>query len=139
MKVQHTSAMPRRPDPQRARTGLAERLSERRGEIERAVITRVYAIADPKEAADPTYAEGLRTAVGAAIDYGQAVVDRSQARSPQVPAALLTQARIAARNGVTLDTVLRRYFAGYTIFGDFLVEEAHGDERVSTTELKLIL
>jgi len=131
--------MPRRPDPQRARASLAKRLRERRAEIERAVITRVYAIADPKEASDPTYAEGLRTALGAAIDYGLASIEQSQARAPLVPAALLAQARVAARNGVTLDTVLRRYFAGYTIFGDFLVEEAHGDESVSATELKRIL
>jgi hypothetical protein len=54
-----------------------------------------------------------------------------------VPAALLTQARIAARNGITLDTVLRRYFAGYTLLIDFLVGEAQGN--VSPTELKQLL
>src|SRR4249919_3321922 len=119
--------MPRRPDSRRARATLVERLAERRSEIERAVTTMVYAIADPKEATDPTYVEGLRMAIDAAIDYALASVEQSQARPPQVPAAVLTQARIAARNGVTLDTVLRRYFAGYTLFGDFLVEEANGD------------
>jgi hypothetical protein len=31
--------------------------------------------------------------------------------------------RLAARKGVRLDTVLRRYLAGYTLFGDFLIEE----------------
>jgi hypothetical protein len=138
VKARRTSAMPRRPDPQRARATLAERLGERRGEIERAVTTRVYAIADPREAADPTYAEGLRAAVDAAIDYGLASIEQSQAHPPQIPAALLAQAHIAARNGVPLDTVLRRYFAGYTIFGDFLVEEAHG-EGVTPAELKRIL
>jgi DNA-binding PucR family transcriptional regulator len=131
--------MPRRPDPQRARAALAERLAERRAEIERAVITRVHAIADPKGAADSTYAEGLRTAVGAAIDYGLASIEQSQARPPLVPAALLTQARIAARNGITLDTVLRRYFAGYTLFGDFLVGEMQDDDSVSAAELQSLL
>jgi hypothetical protein len=53
MRAQRTQAMPRRPDPQRARATLAGHLRERRAEIEWAVITRVYAIADPKEAADP--------------------------------------------------------------------------------------
>jgi hypothetical protein len=37
---------------------------------------------------------------------------------------MLTQARQAARNRVGLETVLRRYFAGYTVLGDFLVQEA---------------
>src|SRR3954451_17211468 len=124
---------------ERARTELAERLRERRGEIERALITRVYAIADPAEAADPTYAEGLRMAVGAAIDYGLAGINRGQARPPSHPAARVALPRVAARNGVTLDTVLRRYFAGYTLFGDFLMGEAQGDHGVSAAELKRLL
>jgi hypothetical protein len=36
----------------------------------------------------------------------------------------LVQARVAARGGVELDTVLRRYFAGYALIGNFMVEEA---------------
>jgi GGDEF-like domain/PucR C-terminal helix-turn-helix domain len=139
VKAKRTSAMPRRQDPQRARAALAERLDARRAELERAATTRAHAIADPKEAADPAYAEGLRMAVAAAIDYGIASIEQSQARPPLVPAALLAQARIAARNGITLDTVLRRYFAGYTLFVDFLLGEAHGDESVSSAELKHIL
>jgi hypothetical protein len=42
---------------------------------------------------------------------------------PQVPQVLLSQARLAARNGVKLDTVLRRYFAGFALFGDFVIGE----------------
>jgi hypothetical protein len=37
---------------------------------------------------------------------------------------LLVQARLAARSDVSLDIVLRRYFAGYSLLGDFLVGEA---------------
>ncbi|HET7054136.1 MAG TPA: helix-turn-helix domain-containing protein [Solirubrobacterales bacterium] len=36
----------------------------------------------------------------------------------------MAQARLAARAKVPLDTVLRRYFAGYTLLGDFVLEEA---------------
>jgi hypothetical protein len=36
----------------------------------------------------------------------------------------LAQARLAARNRIALETVLRRYFAGHALLGDFLVEEA---------------
>ncbi len=109
---------------ERARAELAERLRERKGEIEEALLTRTYAIADPKEAANPEYAQGLRAAVAAALDYGLAVVEHGEERAPQVPVLLLAQARLAARNGVPLDTVLRRYFAGYTLLGDFIVQEA---------------
>ena len=45
-------------------------------------------------------------------------------RAPAVPAVLTAQARLDARDGVSLDTVLRRYFAGTAVFGDFLAEEA---------------
>jgi hypothetical protein len=49
---------------------------------------------------------------------------------------LLTQARIAARNGIPLDTVLRRYFAGYTLLGDFLMQEADNGSLVGDQALK---
>jgi hypothetical protein len=109
---------------ERARSELAERLRARRGEIEEALLTRTYAIADPKEAADPEYAQGLRAAVSAALDFGLSAVEHGEERSPQVPVLLLAQARLAARNNIPLDTVLRRYFAGYTTLGDFIVQEA---------------
>lgn len=54
-----------------------------------------------------------------------------------MPTKLLVQARLAARSGVRLDTVLRRYFAGYTLFGDYVVQEANRD--LDGAELKAIL
>lgn len=124
---------------ERVRLELAERLRERRGDIGQAVITRALSIADPTEAGDPSCTESLRAAVDAAVDYGLASIDGSQARSPRVPTVLLAQARVAARNGVTLDTVLRRYFAGYTLLCDFLTEEAQKSESVSPAELERLL
>ncbi len=109
---------------ERARGELAARLRERRGEIEDALLTRTYSIADPREAADPEYEQGLRAAVSAALEYGLAAVERGEERAPPAPVLLLAQAHLAARNGVPLDAVLRRYFAGYTLLGDFIVQEA---------------
>lgn len=103
---------------------LHARLWARRAEIEEAVLTRAYAVSDPAGVDDPTYAEGLRAAISAAVDYALKGTGSSERSQPQIPAALLVQARIAARSGVGLDTVLRRYFAGYALLGDFLVEEA---------------
>ena len=103
---------------------LASRLRERLPEIQAAVATRVYAISDPHEIADPAYLQGLNAALATAVDYRLAVIELGERRVPDVPTVLLAQARLDARDGVSLETVLRRYFAGNALFGDFLVEEA---------------
>ena len=107
-----------------AQVELAECLVERRDEIEQTLLTRVYAVSDPGDVNDPAYREGLRAAVAAAIDYALAGVESPNHEPPPVPPVLLSQARLAAQSKVGLDTVLRRYFAGYTLLGDFLIEEA---------------
>jgi GGDEF-like domain len=62
--------------------------------------------------------------VGAALQYGLAALRHGTDDPPPVPPVLLAQARLAARNGVNLDTVLRRYFSGFALFGDFVIGEA---------------
>ena len=114
---------------EQARAELTIRLRERQAEIEQAVLTRTYAVSGTSgpvdlETLDPTYLQGLRAAVSAAVDYALAVFEHGEERAPSLPFALLTQTRLAARNGVGLDTVLRRYSAGYVLLSDFLVEEA---------------
>lgn len=103
---------------------MLERLRARSPEIERAVLTRVYSLEDPGGVRDPAYTAGLKTAVCAGLAYAIAAVGRGESRPAPIPTALLGQARFAARNGVSLDTVLRRYFAGHTVLGDFLEQEA---------------
>ncbi len=106
------------------RDELAARLRARRAEIEQAMLARVHAVSDPGAVDDPEYAAGLRTAVSAALDYGIAAIEASEDRRRPVPPELLAQARGAARNGVSLDTVLRRYFAGCSLLSDFALGEA---------------
>jgi hypothetical protein len=113
---------------QAVRVVLVERLRERLPELEGAVATRIYSISDPREVADPGYLHGLNEAVAAAIEYRLAVLESGERQAPDAPAVLLAQARLDARDGVPLDTVLRRYFAGNALFGDFLVEEAERAE-----------
>lgn len=119
-----------------ARAELRARLEARTAEIQAAISTRVAAIADPAATADPAYIEGLRRAVAAAIDYGIAAVEASESREPPVPIELLAQARLAARNSIPLDTVLRRYFAGYSLLGFYLIEEAGRDGLMGGTALQ---
>jgi hypothetical protein len=121
------------------RRGLTARLRERRAEIEHATLTRVSSIADPKENPDPEYSEGIRAAVSAAIDFGIEAVERSEEHPPPLPTVLLSQARLAARHGVKLETVLRRYLAGYTLLGDFLIEESERAGPLDGASLKRLL
>lgn len=110
------------------RTTLAARLRERLPELQGAVATRIYSISDPRTVADPSYLQGLNGALAAAIEYRLAVLEAGERQAPPIPAALLAQARLDARDRVSLDTVLRRYFAGNVLFGDFLVNEAERAE-----------
>jgi PucR C-terminal helix-turn-helix domain/GGDEF-like domain len=119
-------------------SALATRLRERLPEIRAAVSTRVFAISDPHDVADPAYLEGLNAALAAAIDHRIEVLEVGERHVPAVPPILLAQARLDARDGVPLDTVLRRYFAGNALFGDFLVEEAERAE-VPSSDLRRLL
>lgn len=121
------------------RTVMAERLLARRAEIEKATLTRVYALVDPAQRKGPEYAHGLRAAVSAALDHGFEALRRSEERPPPIPAVLLAQARLAARGGISLDTVLRRYFAGYTLFGDFVIQEADAEGWLQGAALQRLL
>jgi hypothetical protein len=113
------------PDLPGAATELSRRLRARKAELEREILTSVYSVADPAEANDSAYVQGLREAVGIAIDYALQAIERGGGeQAPSVPPELLAQARLAARAEVSLDTVLRRYFAGFALFGDFLIQEA---------------
>jgi hypothetical protein len=107
-----------------SRAGLSERLRERRAEIEEAVLTRAHALGQESESTDLAYRQGLRAAVSVAIDFAIEVIECGEEAPPAPPPLLLAQARLAARNGVGLDTVLRRYSAGYVLLSDFIVEEA---------------
>lgn len=100
----------RRPpqSPERRRAEIAARLNARRHEIAETILARLHAVSDLSEEQDVEYLEGLRAAVAAAIGYALAGVQHGEERSGQIPAAVLSQARNAARNRVGLDIVLRR-------------------------------
>ena len=124
---------------QRVAAALAARLHGRRGEIEGAILTRALALAPPPEAAGPDYVEGLRRAVATALEHGIDGIEPGGDADPRAPEVLLAQARLAARSGVSLDTVLRRYVAGYALLGDFTVEEAEREGDIGPAELKRTL
>ena len=73
--------------------------------------------------ADPGYAAGVRAAIGTALAYGIEALEAADELPPPIPIDLLAQAGRAASHGVSLDTVLRRYFTGYAFLSKFVVEE----------------
>jgi PucR C-terminal helix-turn-helix domain/GGDEF-like domain len=93
-------------------------------EIEATVLTRVNSVVDTADVADAEYAGGLRAAVSAALAYAIAALAEPEGRPAPLPVELLAQARRAARAGVPLDAVLRRYVAGHALLSDFIVTEA---------------
>lgn len=120
------------------RSALVVRLRERLPQLQEAIGTRIYSISDPHEVADGGYLDGLNAALAAAVDFRLAVLEVGERRAPAVPEVLLAQARLDARDRVPLDTVLRRYFAGNALFGDFLVEEAERAEVPPSTLRRLL-
>lgn len=116
-----------------------EWLQSRRPEIEGIALARTYDVSDPARVKDPEYVAGLRAAVSAALDYGFAGIELGEERAGPPPVALLIQARHAARSGVDLDTVLRRYIAGYALLGDFIMQAVEdGALSLQTVDLRRI-
>ena len=118
------AARPAGPSHRAERPGLHDLLAAHREEIQREILNRVTSISDPREVPDPRYAEGLREAVGVALDYALEALELGEAATPPPPPALLAQARLAARVGIGLDAVLLRYFAGYALLSEALVSHA---------------
>lgn len=110
---------------ERGRIELMVRVRARRDELEDAVFSRIregdYASSGD---GDAEYVAGLRAAVKAAIEYALAGLEPGERADEPPPPQAISQARRAARFGVNLDTVLRRYVLGSTMLGDLLVEEA---------------
>jgi hypothetical protein len=106
------------------RAELVARLRARSAEIEDTVFNRVRQMANPVERDDPEYRAYLRATVAEAIDYALLGIERGEDWEGPIPEAAMVQARRAARTGVKLDAVLRRYAAGDRLVGEFVVDEA---------------
>jgi hypothetical protein len=102
---------------------LAEQLRERRPEIEKAIFAQVHVGFDPAGREDAEYVAGVRAAVVEAVEYSLVGLTHGERWLGSIPPAAAAQARRAARNGVSLETVLHRYTAGNTLMEDFLMQE----------------
>jgi PucR C-terminal helix-turn-helix domain len=101
-------------------------LRGRQAEIESAIFARVGSLASgPVGDGDGEYVAGLRATVAAAVDYVLSGIERGEGwGSVSVPREVAAQAHRAARNGIGLETVMRRYMVGQALLWDFILEEA---------------
>jgi hypothetical protein len=118
---------------------LCARLSARRLEIEQAVLARICAVSNPVDAQNGEYAAGLRLAISAGVSHGLSGVELGEDRAKPVPVTLLSQTRQAARRGIGFDVLMRRYFAGYTLFGDFIQQAVEEGAPLRGTHLRRVL
>jgi hypothetical protein len=102
---------------------VATQLRLRHEEIEQTILAYVRdTVPDRIGDLDVEYALGLRAAVVAAVEYGLTGIEMGDEWLAPIPLEVLIQARRAVRSGVGLDTVLRRYIAGYTLLEDFVMD-----------------
>jgi DNA-binding PucR family transcriptional regulator len=94
-------------------------------EIVQAIYAHIQeAVTDPVGGQDPTYQNGVLAAVAAVLDYCLEAIEHGPGWSGPIPPEAADQARRAARSGVSLGTVIRRYVAAHSRLGDFVAEEA---------------
>lgn len=106
------------------RSLLADRVRSRAPEIRQAILDRLYGMEEEAPTRDAEYLRGLREAVTCGVDYGIALLKEGLERDPQVPIALVVQARLAARQGISLEIVIGRYLAGKKLLAHSILEEA---------------
>ncbi len=117
------------------RAELVDKLRARSGEIEDALVERVQALSEDAEGDDPDYRAGLRATVAESLDYALLGIERGDEWEGPMPPAAAAQARRAARSGVALETVLRRYAAGDRLVGEFIVAETSGMPHEQTRQI----
>jgi hypothetical protein len=117
------------------RTELVQKLRARSGEIEDALVAHVESLSEDAEGDDPDYRAGIRATVAESLDYALQGIERGDAWEGPMPAAAAAQARRAARSGVPLETVLRRYAAGDRLVGEFIVDETAGMSQEQTRQI----
>lgn len=104
---------------------IAERLQARRSDVANAIATRINAsVPVSADTSDPVYQAGMIAAVTAVLDYCLEAIEHGLEWSGPVPPEAIAQAHRAARAGVNMGTVLRRYVAGQGRFSKFVAEEA---------------
>jgi hypothetical protein len=103
------------------RRELAARVRARSAEIEQALVARIGALAEFEM--DTEFLVGLQTASQETIDYALSAVEEGEGWSMAVPPSVAAQIRLLAREGASLEVVLRGYSTVHNVLMEFLTEE----------------
>jgi sugar diacid utilization regulator len=122
-----------------ARVDLSNNLRSRRREIEGTVLARLFALSNATPDLGSRLAADVSDSVEAAIAYGLTTVEDGEHNTEPIPATLLARARIASRIGIGLDTVIRHYVAGYSVFVDNIISAAHEHGHAQEITLRRVL
>jgi hypothetical protein len=110
-------------------TGLAHSVRSRGEGLRIAILDRICAVAcDASSAESDEYMAGLRATAVSAVDYALRGLEEGGDSGAPIPANVLAQARRAAQAGVSLETVLLRYTAGYGVLTEVIIAEAAAQE-----------
>jgi AcrR family transcriptional regulator len=109
--------------------GVARRARAAWLELVQAIFARVGGDAFDRavEARDAEYVAGLRATVAVTVEYALDGIEHGEEWAGPIPPLASAQARRAARVGVPLDTVLRRYVLGSALLGECIMQEADRD------------
>lgn len=102
---------------------LAARLRGRADEIEVTILAHIRRLTGASGREDVEYVEGLKATVAKIVEYGLEALERGKVDLGPIPETALAQVRRAARNGVSIEVVLRRYAAGERLLADFIIDE----------------
>lgn len=108
---------------------LGEHLRAQQDKIEQELLASI-GVFEQDHRVEPEYAVGLRDSVSIALEYGIQGIESGEIGAPPVPTSLYGQARLAARNGVKLETVINRYVAGFALL-QRLVNEIADEEEIN--------
>lgn len=90
------------------------------------MLARSAALLEETPGLDAEFIDAQRASVAAAVNFGIDAIELGEERLREIPALFHAQARLTVRYGIGLDTMMRRYFSGYVLLGDFLMREADG-------------
>jgi hypothetical protein len=102
---------------------LVTRLRERLPEMERAILAHLRETSLPKLEQEPTQLAEIRSAIDIGLESELESVMHPDWRG-SLPAELSRVTRTAAREGLGLDTVLRRCVVAHGVFEEFVLAEA---------------
>lgn len=107
-----------------SRADLAAALRERSAEIAATVLARIRALPGIDDVEGPACTAAIAAAVADAVRCCVDGVDRTELWAAPLPEAMLAAARGAARDGPSLDVVLRCCTTGDRVLSEFMVQSA---------------